>query len=317
MKNKMLLVYNTCGINKDNTDWYIHCIESFLSQNFEGFRVVLSSCLNSKECIQELANHFKNRISYCYYSERYTVNVTFNKTVQESVKKYGNFEYYVYIDSGCTFEGNSNVLEAAYNNLKDSEYGMLSLQVTTDEGLQAINPKYLYQTRKIQIKDENLVIPLGKACNGHVIFHSADLLEAYNNKLWPDVFAAYCTESTFTFLCAAIKKRWAILKDIKIEHVKAVDGPSSSVSHISKTFGNPWNNLLYGRDALEFINDPEAIECGLGYEECNNIMMHKKDAYDENSFPIKPKELLQNINKYFFLNSEELDYETIECRLIG
>lgn len=316
-KNKMLLVYNTCGINGDNTSWYIKCIESFLNQNFEGFRIVLSSCLNSKECIQELANHFKNKISYCYYDERHTVNITFNKTVQESIKKYGNFEYYVYIDSGCTFGNNKDVLREAYDNIKNSDYAMLSLQVTTDEALQAIDPKYLYETNEVQIKDENLVIPLGKACNAHVIFHSSEILKNYNNKLWPDVFAAYCTESTFTFVCAAIKKRWAILKDIKVEHMKALDGPSSSVSHVSKKFKNPWNNLLYERDALEFINDSEAVDCGLGYEECNNIMNHKKEAYDENDFPIKSKELIKKINKYFFLNNNELDYEKISCRFIG
>ena len=67
--------------------------------------------------------------------------------------------------------------------------------------------------------------------------------------------------------------------------MKALDGPSSSVSHVSKKFKNPWNNLLYERDALEFINDSEAVDCGLGYEECNNIMNHKKEAYDENDFP--------------------------------
>ena len=30
---KMLVVYNTCGIKKDNTEWYIKCINSLLNDN--------------------------------------------------------------------------------------------------------------------------------------------------------------------------------------------------------------------------------------------------------------------------------------------
>ena len=48
------------------------------------------------------------------------------------------------------------------------------------------------------------------------------------------------------------------------------------VGHVSKENGTPWNNLMCNRDALEFINDPEAIDCGLGYEELANIMLHRK-----------------------------------------
>jgi len=200
--------------------------------------------------------------------------------------------------------------------MKENDYGMLSLQVDTDEALQAIDSSLVYESKEIQIRDNDLVIPLGKACNGHVIFHSNELLKNYNNKLWPDVFAAYCTESTFTFLCSAIFKKWAILKDIKIHHLKAVDGPSSSVPHISLKYDNPWNNLLCGRNATEFINDQSAIACGLGYEECNEIMIHKEDAYDAGGYPKKPEELRKNINKYFFLNDEELNYSNIKCRFM-
>jgi len=316
MNNKLLVVYNTCGINGDNTDWYIECIESFLNQDNDGFHVVLSSCLNSKQCIQRLAAHFKNRISYCYHQQPHTVNITFNKTVQETIKKFGRFEYYVYVDSGCTFGDNKEVLTKAYESAKENDYGMLSLQVDTDEALQAIDPSLKYESQEIQIKDNDLIVPLGKACNGHVIFHSDEFLDHYDNKLWPDVFAAYCTESTFTFLCSSINKKWAILKDLKIHHLKAVDGPSSSVEHISMKYDNPWNNLLYNRNALDFINDKEAIDVGMGYEECNNIMMHNKNAYNPAGNPLNPEKLREKISQYFFLNNEELNYQQIKCRFI-
>tara|TARA_R100000808_G_C2149493_1_gene157899 strand:+ start:1855 stop:2814 length:960 start_codon:yes stop_codon:yes gene_type:complete len=315
-KNKILLVYNTCGIKRDNTDWYIECLEGFLRQKFDGFRVVLSSCLNSPRCFKTIAKRFGNRISYCYHQEPHTVNITFNKTVQECVKEFGEFEQYVYVDSGCHFGDNPDVLSMAYESMKKNNYGMLSLQVDTDEALQAIDPTLKYESKEIQITGEDLIIPLGKACNGHVIFHSNEFLKNYNNKIWPDVFAAYCTESTFTFLCSAMGKKWAILKDLKIEHRKAVDGPSSSVPHISAKYRNPWNNLLYGRNALDFVHDKDASDAGMGYEECNNVMMHNKDAYDENELPLNPDSLKKNINKYFFLNKGDLDYNNIKCRFI-
>lgn len=316
MSNKLLVVYNTCGINGDNTDWYIKCIESFLNQDFDDYHIVMSSCLNSKKCIQTIAAHFKNKISYCYHQQPHTVNITFNKTVQETIKNFGRFEYYVYVDSGCTFGDDKTVLSKAYESAKQNDYGMLSLQVDTDEALQAIDPSLKYETKEIQIRDNDLIVPIGKACNGHVIFHSDEFLDYYNNKLWPDVFAAYCTESTFTFLCAGINKKWAILKDLKIQHLKAVDGPSSSVEHISMKYDNPWNNLLYDRNALDFINDQEAIKAGLGYEECNNIMMHNEDAYNSDGCPKDQIKLLEKMNRYFFLNENELNYQEIKCRFI-
>ena len=49
---------------------------------------------------------------------------------------------------------------------------------------------------------------------------------------------------------------------------------------------NTWNNLLYERDALDFINDPEAYYAGLGYEECNDIMNHNSKSYDEEGNPL-------------------------------
>ena len=84
-KRKILAVYNTCGIGGDNTDWYIESIKSLLRQDLEGTRVVLSSCKNSPACIREVYETFGNKISYSLTPELHTVNITFNKAVQESV----------------------------------------------------------------------------------------------------------------------------------------------------------------------------------------------------------------------------------------
>jgi len=312
--NKILVVYNTCGIKGDNADWYIKCINSLLDQNFDGYRVVLSSCLNSPTCFKQIYQTFGNKISYCYHSEPHTVNITFNKSVQESVKHLGEFEGYFYVDSGVIFE-RKDVLKEVYDLYKNGPYGFVTVQVDTDTGLNQIG--FAYESEDpVQIKEKDFVIPLGGACNLHSQLFSHEVYKTFENKLMPDVFKAFCTESTFSFLCAAIHRKWAILKDIVVHHRKGVDGASVSVPHWSPVHNNPWNNLLAGRNALDFINDPEAIESGLGYEECNQIMMHDANKYDDNGYSKNSSKLIKMIKKYFLLTQDELNYETIECKFI-
>ena len=101
-----------------------------------------------------------------------------------------------------------------------------------------------------------------------------------------------------------------------MEHQKSVDGASLSIPHWSPRYHNPWNNLLYTRDARDFINDPEANNAGLGYEECNEIMMHNPEAYNSDESAKYPEKLTEMIKKYFFLDSAELDYNNIKCKFI-
>ena len=106
------------------------------------------------------------------------------------------------------------------------------------------------------------------------------------------------------------------MKDVVVHHRPSLEGASASFSHHSLRYGNPWNNLLCGRNALDFINDPEAIEAGLGYEECNQIMMHKEEAYDENGYAKYPDKLREIIKKYFFLSKDEFDYNKVKHKTV-
>jgi len=312
-KNDVLIVYNTCGIKSDNLEEYKNSIESILDQPINGdkrrFDVVLSSCLNSEYCRKMLEDHFQDRIMYSYIDHPYTVNITFNKTVQEVVKKHGKYRGYMFVDSGVNFGTQENhYLENLITEFLSNKFGMVTIQTDTDTGFNEFG--YKYESSSPQIVNEHYVVPVGKACNLHAqIFHN-DIFEKFDGKIIPDVFAAYCTESTFSFLNSAIHKKWIIYKDWMVNHAKAMDGPSLSSRHHSLKFGNTWNNLLFSRNALDFINDQEAIEAGLGYEECGNIMLHRKEAFDENGFAISPK-LEFFIKKYFFSNNEELNYDNI------
>lgn len=312
MKNKMLVVYNTCGIKKDNTEWYKECIRSILNQKFDGYRVVLSSCLNSPDCIRELMETFKDSISYCLHSQLNTVNITFNKAVRDCVNKYGEFETYLYVDSGCSFGEQDYFIEKLYDSYKAGSYGMITCQSDTDEALHVLDDRFTYQTSDVQIKNEDYIIPIGKSINIHTHLYSNDIYQKYEGILCPDVFSAFCTESVLGFVCASAGKKWAIMKDYQVHHRPSIDGASAGFSHNSIRHQNTWNNLLFNRDANDFIKDKEAYEVGLGYEECNNIMNHNPEAYESDGTARHPEELMTKIKKYFYLSKEELNYDKLK-----
>jgi hypothetical protein len=320
MKNrKLLAVYNTCGIGGDNTEWYIRSIKSLLNQDLDGVRVVLSSCRNSIECIKELHKTFGNDISYSITPETHTVNITFNKTVQEAVKEFGEFDGYMYIDSGCTMEQQTDILRLAHQTLVENDYGIVVVQTDTDECLENLGYPYLYESKDIQVTGRHLVVPIGVSVNQHTAVFSNEIFRKYK-KLYSDVFAAFCSESVLNYIAASVGKKWAIMADHQVRHAKAVDGPASGFTHRVESRNksgkleknNPWNNLLYGRDALHFITDPEALEAGLGYEECNQIMMHNPNAYDPEGFCKDPERLSKVVKKYLFLSNKELNYDIIK-----
>lgn len=304
---KILVVYNTCGIKNEQFIWYSQCIQSILDQNYKNIRVAVSSCMNSDYCINYLKNIFNDSIDIIRYKDPYTVNITFNKTVQEMVKKYGEFDGYFYIDSGVILN-NLDTIKNGVDRLIEKKYAMISFQTDTDTGYEPLGFKQDSYT--VQIREKDFIIPIGKACNLHAQIFDNTIYKFFDNKIIPDIFRAYCTESTFSFLCASLHKEWVIVKDLLLTHNKGVDGASIGQDHISRKHYNAWNNLLYNRNALDFINDKEAIRIGLGYEECNNIMNHNIEAYD-NNFAKYPEELREKILKYFYTSKEELDYSEI------
>ena len=321
---KLLAVYNTCGVSGDKTDWYIKSIETLIDQDLDGTEVVLSSCRNSTRCIEQVYKKFGNKISYFLTPQLYTVNITFNKAVQESVKYFGEFDGYMYIDSGCIMDEQKDIFRSAHKTMVDNDYGIVVVQTDTDECLENLGPPYVYESREIQVKDEHLVVPIGVSVNQHTAVFNNKIFKQYN-KLYPDIFAAFCSESVLNYIASSVDMRWAIMADRQVRHLKAVDGPSSGFQHRveakDKTGqmvkNNPWNNLLYGRDAYDMINSKEAYLAGLGYEECAGIMPHNPEAYDQDGRCKDSRRLSETIRKYLFLSKEELDYDTIECRYIG
>tara|TARA_R110002074_G_scaffold395159_2_gene583286 strand:- start:302 stop:1243 length:942 start_codon:yes stop_codon:yes gene_type:complete len=307
-KNKMLVVYNTCGFGRqEKVEWYIDCLNNILDQDFDDFEVVLSSCGNSIPVITKLLQKFGNKISYNLLNERITVNQSFNHTVQKSVEELGAFDSYMYVDSGINFRDNKNVLQEAYDLYKSGPYGMVTIQASNDTGF----PEWL----NIQgVITENLELPIGRACNLHTQLFSHEIFEAYDNKIIPDIFIAYCTESIFSFVAAGVAQKWVILKDMVLEHLKSVDGATAGFHHIGPK-GDSTNNLFGGLDIHEIVGNPEAKESGFGYEEMQGVFPHDPTKY-EDGFVKDPARLKEFIRTNMFLSTDTFNYSQVPYRFI-
>ena len=343
---KVLVVYNTCGIMRENADWYIQCIKNILNQRFDGFHVVVSSCMNSTNCIKKLYEVFGDKISYCFYPEKNTIQATFNKTVREIVNKYGEFEGYFYLDSGINFDNQQNILEEAYERLKTNKYAITTIQTDTDAAFNDLlggyvgdekiedSPRaysewakkrggYAYETSfgDIQIREQDYVVPPGGTCNLHASLFSNEYWKTFDRRILPDVFVAFCVETVLIWSAKCLKRDWVIVKDLQVRHVKAIDAPCAGFkTHSSKT-GNYWDNLFCDRSALEWMNDPEAKRVGLGYHNHPNAPLESRMQYDLSAFKEDgtakyAEDLKKVLQKYFFLTKDEFDYDEIKFKLI-
>lgn len=317
---KILVVYNTCGIsNKENSQDYIESINSVLNQKFDSFDIAISSCKNKEETLKALKDEFKGRVIINSTQEKHPVNVTFNHTIEVCVKSFGEYEGYIYMDSGTRFP-NPNLLSDLYSYLSTKKYGMITPQPENDTeyfyglGVGRFDKDNDY-AREILFKNGDYLIPPGKAMATHTNLISNELRKFYG-RVYPDIFASHCTESTFSFLNAALKKNWVLLKNHILPHKISLDGQSSGFSPYNwvmsggKTFDHPYRI----KSILERIVTQEAYECGFGYEECHKLFMHNPDQYDDN-YHCKNDKLKEFIKAKLFLTKEELDYEKITHEL--
>jgi len=309
-KNKLLVVYNTCGFSgREPVAWYVDCIENIIKQDFDDYKLVISSCGNQLPTIKKLLGTFKKDISYNFINDRITVNMSFNHTVKKCVEEFGEFEGYFYIDSGINFRDNQNILSEAYDLFKSDNHGMVTIQASNDNGFK--------QWLGVDgfIKNDHFTIPVGRACNLHTQIFSNEIFKAFDDKIIPDIFVAYCTESIFSFLAAAVEQKWVIMKDVVLEHLKSVDGATCGFDHTGAK-GDNKNNLFAGLDIYKICKNPEAIASGFGYEEMQGVLYHDPDKYNEDGTAKDPTRLRKFIEANMFLNKSQFDYDQITHRFI-
>lgn len=312
--NKILAVYNTCGISgRENSNYYIAALNTILAQKFDGMKVVMSDCMSPPQVRNKIKQYFGGAISYNFINEVLPVNVTFNHSVLKGIEQFGEFDGYLYIDSGIQLVHDQQ-LRILYDLLKSGPYGIVSSRVDQDSGYGFVFGfgKFEGDTSEDYklFEHGDFIIPVGKGVNNHLqIF--ANTIQKYYKKCWPDIFASWCSESIFTFLCAAIKQKWVISKDVIVHHHQGVDGQSSGF--------NPQVWKMQGRNTIDhpFLVSSiikivqEGQKYGIGYEEAQNIIMHDTTQYDENGYCIND-ELKKYIKENLFLPQSLLDYDRIK-----
>jgi len=313
---KYLVVYNTCGISgKDNSDYYVDAISTINKQKFKNYKLAVSSCQNPEYQIEKILQNCK--VDYINAIEDVLpVNITFNDTVRECIKHYGDFEAFLYLDSGIKFT-NENQLGDLIEMYESGNYGMVSAQVDNDFGWCWFGlDEY---SRPVLRRD--MLIPIGKACNLHCQVFSKEIYEHYGNVI-PDIFRSYCTESTFSFINASLKKQWAVASKVRVHHAfKVPDGMPDAGDGLdghSSGFRAPpgtWDDIYPPHTMKEIISLQEGTDCGFGYEELRGIKLHKKECFDDN-FYCKNNDLKDFLKKYLYRSIEDFDYEKINKQII-
>ena len=342
--SRILVVYNICGVKRDNTYQYPLFLESISSQVFDGEVVVaVSACQPRAQTVPYLKNEFPD-FHYNVIDELYPVNVTFNKTVLDCVDRLGPFDGYFYQACDVSMTRN-DVYQGLFSKIKSNpSTALLAAQIDVDScyayglklggGRHGIDDE---RARQEMFKDgTDYTVPVGRACAAHLLLFTHDILEYYG-KLLPDLFAAYCTESIFSFVCAAIQRNWTISKDHGITHFASMDTPSAGFRPEKRTFGGPGvpddrvrppydypipqfaryhekHGLAEGQKSadslLHIFQNEYARSIGLGYEECQNIVMHDPSQFDHNQFCTN-SELAPYIKEHAYVRKEILDYDRI------
>lgn len=307
---RYLIIFNTCEIQRNNLFLYIKHLQSLLNQTQNGFTsdIAVSGCAMHKATKAGLQKKFGKRLMYCFMDEIQPVNITFNKAVEEIVKRKGRYDGYLYVDSGVDVQNNIHAIQEMHNRFITGKYGIVTLQTDTDMGKENW---FGLPTGHVWV-GKDFIVPVGKCINLHFNLYDDRVLQYYG-RLIPDIFKAYCTESVFSFMVAALNLQWVVVKDLVIFHTKSADGATSGFEHIGPK--GYWNNLMFGLDMITILNDPRARSTGFGYDEWNHIFDHDPSKFDENGFALDSG-LGPFMKEKLFLTPDLFNYNNYQCETI-
>ena len=314
MNKNLLVIFNICELKYNNLFQYISSLDKLLEQDHKPFQIVISGCGVTGATKAGLKKRYGNKIWTNYIDEALNLPFTFNKTVTEVVNRTEEFDGYVYIDSGINTKEHKNCLFEINARAMTDKWGMISIQTDDDMGYD-----WWFDVPKNTVfRGEDLIIPVGKCVNLHFQYYDR-ILREYYERLIPDIFAAYCIESVYSFFNIGLNKQWCVIKDMVIEHVKAMDGAGVAIKdHIGPKGAG--NNLNAGLDINDIIFTEEADAIGLGYDEAGIKLgmlykMHDPTKYTSGGFSIDPSRLAKYLKKTMYLTKEQFDYDNIKFDL--
>lgn len=327
MQNKeLLIVYNTFG-GDENAEQYIIGLKSIfwhINQNNlnEKVRVVVSSVLNFDECVNKIIDEFGEKVKIFRYDYRWPVQVSFNKTVDSSIKEFNeNYNGYLYMSAGTELTEIPDLFPRLIEKNNSGEYGIINLYVNEDNCHEQMCGKIGCQQEINFFYD--YVIPIKHFCNFHVGLINKEIREFYGLAV-TDVFGKCGMEIALSFICYALRKKYILIGNSFTKHTYHSD----SNLYINEINGTPIEDipcgLNWGRTHEIFLNDKEGIESGLGYWPgiyVENapwkyfIMNPDLSKYDENYFSTDER-LKHAVKRCYFSNNNEIEYNKIKYKLI-
>ena len=323
----LLVVYNTCGLTgRENSDHYINNINTILNQDFNDYKLVFSGCLIKQETFEKVYATFGKKISYYLTNEKLAVNQSFNHAVLKGIEEYGEFDGYMYVASDVRFSDDRSALSKINARIVESQNGIVYPEIDHDNGyfwwFDYPEDKNIWE---VFGRDTDFTVPVGKTANLHCAAFSKKIVQTYGRPL-PDIFVSYCSESSFSFLAAAVQQKFIIANDVLCHHGMN-QGPSHQLDGQTQVFGAGWDIVYPGAKSVrELISSQEAIESGFGHEEWaanprhnapadKPYLVHDATRFDENGYSIS-ESLEQFIKHNLFLSPSTLDYNTIEHQFI-
>lgn len=301
----LIVVFNICGIGgSPNLNKYSTHISNLLAQRDVDLRLVISSCQNSHTHLKLLMDELGDCASLYSTQEHLTVNQTFNHVCLLARQEFGMPKAFLYVDSGCDVGGGMWQLRQLLENHVEEQAGMTAALVDKDTGFDLWRPG---MSEDQLFTGDVYDIPIGQTCNLHFQIFDRSIVEAFGRPI-PDVFRDFCTESIFSFMCASVGKGFGVWRNVRIKHDHGMDGGASGFPD-----DRGWRSFLAQapRSAESIIADPEAKLCGIGYEECEGILMHDPNCYDVNGMCKDPARLQRFIAQNFFLPKHRFDYDKI------
>lgn len=316
---KLLVVYNTMGLSGvENIPYYVDSLRSLLSQTMaksDDVKIVVSACCPTNMAMIQFQNTFGDLISYNFIHDNLPVSVTFNHSVGRCVEQFGEFEGYLYIDSGISFWDPScryDALQALWNVHKSGPYAITAAMPSNDDGRQWWGITYE--------PGVDYVFPVGKTTNMHAQIFSSDWKNAFK-RILPDIFASHCMESVFSHMAASIHRKFIITQKVHLLHNHSMDGASigsrqqdtdrTKMSSMFETGG-----LLFKTTKDIDQKYMEGVDLGFGIEECKEYWKHRPELFDENGYAKNPG-LAPFMAKEMFLNDLEFSYSNIKSVFIG
>jgi hypothetical protein len=304
---KILVVYNCCGIGYDNIHMWSSHLNKIINQSYSNFDICISGCKiseSSKEYFRSIKKNSDKKIILNFIEDILPVNITFNKSCMEASKS-EEYDAFLYIASDVDMVDDTNVITKLVDLHFSDNIGMTSAVVNFDSGIEVWLGNDIFYN---YLTNNNFQIPPGKTLNLHCMLFDRKIFDNYNNRIIPDIFRTYCTESIFFYINASLNLKYMIHnKSLFIVHLAGRDG--SSVGFVG---GRSWRDMYNPSIPVEYrLMTPEAKNVGFGYEEYINIFPHDPEKYNSDYSHKNPQELYEFIKKSAYLDETEFNYNNI------